>query len=289
MPIIIDSKTKVLVQGITGRQGRFHAGAMVEYGTQVVAGVTPGKGGQSVNNIPVFNTVQEAVDGTDANATIIFVPSAYTHDAVLEAIKTRLDPIVVITEHVPLHDEIFFTNLAKRQNLTLIGPNCPGIITPGQSKVGIMPSHIFTPGPIGMVSRSGTLTYEIAAALTNAGLGQSTALGIGGDPVTGINFIEVLDVFENDPQTKAIVLVGEIGGKAEELSAEFIKREVTKPVVVYISGVTAPVGKRMGHAGAIVSGNTGTAKGKINLFKSIGVPVAQKPSEIPQILQQNGL
>ncbi|MHA1713262.1 MAG: succinate--CoA ligase subunit alpha [Candidatus Ranarchaeia archaeon] len=289
MAILINKDTRVAVQGITGRQGRFHTGAMKEYGTNIVAGITPGKGGQTVYGVPVFDTLEEAVNETEVDSTIIFVPPVATEDAVLEAIAEHVTPIIVITEHVPLHDEVFFTNLAKSHSIDIVGPNCPGVIAPGQTKIGIMPGHIFSPGPIGMVSRSGTLTYEIASALTRASLGQSTAVGIGGDPVIGINFIDVLSRFEADVQTKAIVLVGEIGGNAEEQAAEYIRHNITKPVVAYISGVTAPPGKRMGHAGAIISGSTGSAKDKIALFKKARVPVAKKPSDIPALLKQQGL
>ena len=285
MAILVNSDTKVIVQGIMGHQGTFHTESMLRYGTKIVAGVTPGRGGKLVHEIPVYDSVREAVINTEATASIIFVPSAYTKDAVLEAIASQLSPIIIITEHVPLQDEILFIQIAKKENLILIGPNCPGIISPGMTKIGIMPDHIFSPGQIGMVSRSGTLTYEIAAALSTAGIGQSTAVGIGGDPVIGFNFVDALSHFERDNNTNAIVLVGEIGGNAEELAAAYIAESISKPVVAYIGGRTAPPGKRMGHAGAIMSGNTGAAQTKIKAFSDINVPVAEKPSDIPRLLK----
>ncbi len=285
MAILVNSDTKVIVQGITGHQGTFHTESMLRYGTKIVAGVTPGRGGKLVHEIPVYDSVREAVINTEATASIIFVPSAYTKDAVLEVIASQLSPIIIITEHVPLQDEILFIQIAKKENLILIGPNCPGIISPGMTKIGIMPDHIFSPGQIGMISRSGTLTYEIAAALSTAGIGQSTAVGIGGDPVIGFNFVDALSHFERDNNTNAIVLVGEIGGNAEELAAAYIAESISKPVVAYIGGRTAPPGKRMGHAGAIMSGNTGAAQTKIKAFSDINVPVAEKPSDIPRLLK----
>jgi len=286
MAIFIDSNTKVIVQGITGRQGTFHTKRMIEYGTKVVAGVTPGKGGQEVHGIPVYNTVKDAVEDTNATASIIFVPAKYAIDAVLEAIDANLNPIVVITEHIPIHDAMLFVRLARLKGISIIGPNTPGIIAPEQSLVGIMPGHIFKKGNIGIVSRSGTLTYEIADILTQNGFGQSTSIGIGGDPITGLDFIDVLNKFENDPETEAIVLIGEIGGDSEERAASYIKKNIKKPVVAYIAGQTAPPGKRMGHAGAIISGRSGTAQSKIEAFKKVDVKVATLPSQIPSILSE---
>ncbi|MCD6515219.1 MAG: succinate--CoA ligase subunit alpha [Candidatus Odinarchaeota archaeon] len=286
MAIFIDSNTKVIVQGITGRQGTFHTKRMIEYGTKVVAGVTPGKRGQEVHGIPVYNTVKDAVEDTNATASIIFVPAKYAIDAVLEAIDANLNPIVVITEHIPIHDAMLFVRLARLKGISIIGPNTPGIIAPEQSLVGIMPGHIFKKGNIGIVSRSGTLTYEIADILTQNGFGQSTSIGIGGDPITGLDFIDVLNKFENDPETEAIVLIGEIGGDSEERAASYIKKNIKKPVVAYIAGQTAPPGKRMGHAGAIISGRSGTAQSKIEAFKKVGVKVATLPSQIPSILSE---
>ena len=286
MAIFIDSNTKVIVQGITGRQGTFHTKRMIEYGTKVVAGVTPGKGGQEVHGIPVYNTVKDAVEDTNATASIIFVPAKYAIDAVLEAIDANLNPIVVITEHIPIHDAMLFVRLARLKGISIIGPNTPGIIAPERSLVGIMPGHIFKKGNIGIVSRSGTLTYEIADILTQNGFGQSTSIGIGGDPITGLDFIDVLNKFENDPETEAIVLIGEIGGDSEERAASYIKKNIKKPVVAYIAGQTAPPGKRMGHAGAIISGRSGTAQSKIEAFKKVDVKVATLPSQIPSILSE---
>ena len=286
MTIFIDLNTRVIVQGITGRQGTFHTKRMIEYGTKVVAGVTPGKGGQEVHGIPVYNTVKDAVEDTDATASIIFVPAKYATDAVLEAIDANLNPIVVITEHIPVHDAMFFVRFARLKGISIIGPNTPGIIAPERSLVGIMPGHIFKKGNIGIVSRSGTLTYEIADILTQNGFGQSTSIGIGGDPITGLDFIDVLNKFENDPETEAIVLIGEIGGDSEERAASYIKKNIKKPVVAYIAGQTAPPGKRMGHAGAIISGRSGTAQSKIEAFKKVDVKVATLPSQIPSILSE---
>ena len=252
MSVLIDRRTKVVVWGITGYQGEFHTARMLEYGTSVVAGVTPGKGGQRVHEVPVFETGEEAVRETGGNAACLFVPAAFARDAALEAISVRLDPIVVITEGIPVHDSILFVTLARRQGLTIIGPNCPGLASAGESKIGIMPNLLFKPGPVGVVSRSGTLTYEIVAALTRRGIGQSTALGLGGDPVVGTTFTDALRMFQEDGATRAIVMIGEIGGSAEEEAAAFIRSHVTKPVVGYIAGRTAPPGKRMGHAGAVI-------------------------------------
>lgn len=286
MAILVGRETRAIVQGITGSQGTFHTKLMLEYGTKIVAGVTPGRGGTEANGIPVFDTVQEATSQSKANASIIFVPAPFAKDPVLEAIDANLNPVVVITDGIPVKDEIQIMEVARLNGTTIIGPNTPGIITPGQCKLGIMPGHIFKQGHVGVVSRSGTLTYEIAASLTNAGLGQSTCLGIGGDPVVGLNFVNVLEMFRNDPQTKAIAMIGEIGGNAEEMAAEYIKRtKYPKPIASYIAGRAAPPGKRMGHAGAIIMGKTGTAETKIEALRSASVKVALKPGEIARLLK----
>ena len=285
MAILVGSDTRAIVQGITGRQGSFHTRLMLDYGTKIVAGVTPGKGGQEVHGVPVYDTVKEALAEHDANASIVFVPARFAKDAVLEAIEAGLELVVVITEHIPVRDTMEFLALAKREDTTIIGPNTPGIITPGECKLGVMPGHVFKRGRVGMVSRSGTLTYEIAAQLTRAGLGQSTCLGIGGDPVVGLTFTEVLDMFEKDPETEAVVLIGEIGGNLEELAAQYIReREYPKPVVAFIAGRTAPPGKRMGHAGAIIMGRAGTAQSKIEALERAGVPVARTPKEAAELV-----
>jgi len=284
--IIVDEKSRVIVQGITGRQGRFHTKLMLDYGTKIVAGVTPGKGGQSVHGVPVYDTIAEAMEKSPADTSIVFVPAPSALDAVSEAIMSGIKNIVVITEHVPVHDAIKMMALARLKGARIVGPNTPGIITPGKCKVGIMPGNVFTPGTIGIVSRSGTLTYEIALNLTNANLGQSTCIGIGGDPVVGLSFIDVLELFREDEHTKAVVIIGEIGGDAEEKAAEYIKRtNYPKPVVAFIAGRTAPPGKRMGHAGAIITGTSGTAESKIKAFNNAGVPVAEKPSDVPKLLK----
>ena len=286
MSVLIDRRTKVVVWGITGYQGEFHTARMLEYGTAVVAGVTPGKGGQRVHEVPVFETGEEAVRETGGNAACLFVPAAFARDAALEAISVRLDPIVVITEGIPVHDSILFVTLARRQGLTIIGPNCPGLASAGESKIGIMPNLLFEPGPVGVVSRSGTLTYEIVAALTRRGIGQSTALGLGGDPVVGTTFTDALRMFQEDGATRAIVMIGEIGGSAEEDAAAFIRAHVTKPVVGYIVGRTAPPGKRMGHAGAVILGSAGTAEAKIEALRSARVAVATLPGEVAQLVAE---
>ena len=286
MSVLIDRRTKVVVWGITGYQGEFHTARMLEYGTSVVAGVTPGKGGQRVHEVPVFETGEEAVRETGGNAACLFVPAAFARDAALEAISVRLDPIVVITEGIPVHDSILFVTLARRQGLTIIGPNCPGLASAGESKIGIMPNLLFEPGPVGVVSRSGTLTYEIVAALTRRGIGQSTALGLGGDPVVGTTFTDALRMFQEDGATRAIVMIGEIGGSAEEDAAAFIRAHVTKPVVGYIAGRTAPPGKRMGHAGAVILGSAGTAEAKIEALRSARVAVATLPGEVAQLVAE---
>jgi succinyl-CoA synthetase alpha subunit len=286
MSVLIDRRTKVVVWGITGYQGEFHTARMLEYGTAVVAGVTPGKGGQRVHGVPVFETGEEAVRETAGNAACLFVPAAFAKDAALEAISLRLDPIVVITEGIPVHDSILFVTLATRQGLMIIGPNCPGLASAGESKIGIMPNLLFKPGPVGVVSRSGTLTYEIVAALTRRGIGQSTAIGLGGDPVVGTTFTDALRMFQEDGATRAIVMIGEIGGSAEEEAAAFIRSHVTKPVVGYIAGRTAPPGKRMGHAGAVISGSAGTAGAKIEALRSARVSVATLPGEVAQFVAE---
>ena len=276
MSIFVDKNTRLLVQGITGKEGQFHTRQCIAYGTKVVAGVTPGKGGQKMDDVPVFNTVKEAVGQTGANCSMVFVPPAFAADAVMEATDAGVDLIVAITEGVPVMDMIKVKNYMEGKKSRLIGPNCPGIITPGQCKIGIMPGPIHKPGgPIGVVSRSGTLTYEVVHQLTLQGIGQTTCIGIGGDPVNGTNFIDCLDAFEKDPETTGIVMVGEIGGTAEEEASEFITQHVTKPVVGFIAGLTAPPGRRMGHAGAIISGSSGTAQGKVAAMKEGGIHVCE--------------
>jgi len=283
--IIIDQNTRAIVQGITGTQGNFHTKLMLEYGTKIVAGTTPGKGGTQVNGIPVYDTVEEAQAKYSANASIIFVPAPFATDAAYEAMESGIKTVVIITEHIPIKDAITLMTYAKQANATIIGPNTPGIITPGACKLGIMPSHIFKSGGVGMVSRSGTLTYEIAAGLTRKQLGQSTCLGLGGDPITGLNFMDALKLFEKDSQTKAVVLIGEIGGNLEELAADYITaKKYPKPIVAFIAGRSAPQGKRMGHAGAIVMGKAGTAESKMEAFKKAGVKVAEKPNDVAEIL-----
>lgn len=276
-----------MVQGITGNEGRFHTTSMLRYGTRIVAGVTPGKGGQQVEGIPVYNTVSEAASSHGVNTSILFVPARFAHDAVLEALDIGIKTLVVITELIPQKDAIeFIAEANKRGNITIVGPNTPGVINPGKRiHVGVMPGHVFKPGIIGMASRSGTLTYEIAWHISNAGLGQSTCVGIGGDAIVGLDFIKVLKMFKDDEETKGVVIIGEIGGNAEELAAQYIaEANYPKLVVAYIAGRLAPPEKRMGHAGAIIMGNTGTAKSKIDAFKAAGVPVAEKPSDIPRLL-----
>ena len=276
MAIFVDKETRLVVQGITGKEGGFHTRQCVAYGTNVVAGVTPGKGGQDVDGIPVFNTVADAVHRTGANCSMIFVPPAFAADAICEAAYAGVDLIVAITEGIPVLDMMRVKHILKGLPVRLIGPNCPGIITPGQAKIGIMPGPIHKPGgPIGVVSRSGTLTYEVVHQLTLQGIGQTTCIGIGGDPVNGTNFIDCLDAFEKDSDTTGIVMVGEIGGTAEEQASEFITKNVTKPVVGFIAGLTAPPGRRMGHAGAIISGSSGTAQGKIDAMKAAGIHICE--------------
>jgi len=287
MGIIIDKNTHAIVQGITGTQGRFHTKLMLEYGTKIVAGVTPGKGGARIQDIPVYDTVEAALEKHPADASIIFVPAPFAAEAALEALENGIKIIIVITEHIPIKDAVMVMTYTKQANATIIGPNTPGIITPGECKLGIMPVHIFNPGETGMISRSGTLTYEIAASLTKSNLGQSTCLGLGGDPITGLNFIDALKMFKKDTKTKAVVLIGEIGGNLEELTAEYIaKQRYPKPVVAFIAGRSAPAGKRMGHAGAIIMGKAGTAKSKIEALRSAGVKIAEKPSDVARLLSR---
>ena len=284
MSILVGRGSKVLVQGITGRDGSFHAKQMKEYGTKVVAGVTPGKGGTDVGGIPVFDSVEEAVARTRADVSVIYVPAALAQDAIYEAVDAEVPLVVCITEGLPARDMVEIASYLKGRSTRLIGPNCPGLISPGQCKVGIMPGFIHAPGRIGLVSRSGTLTYEVVWQLTRAGMGQSTCIGIGGDPIVGTRFVDTLALFEADESTDAIVLIGEIGGTDEEDAAALIEKHVTKPVVAFIAGQTAPPGKRMGHAGAIVSGGAGTAQEKMARFERAGVPVAKVPSEIPGLI-----
>ena len=282
MSVLLDASTKVLIQGM-GREGRSHAGRMREYGTKVVGGVGPGTGGTERDGVPMFDTVAAAVDATGANASLIFVPASGASDAILEAIDAELDLVVCITEGIPVHDMLKVAAVLAESATTLIGPNCPGAITPGQCKIGIMPAENFSPGPVGFVSRSGTLTYEIADLLTRAGLGQSTCIGIGGDPVIGLPTPDAVRLLNEDPETAVIVIVGEIGGTAEEKAAEHMRAFGKKPAVAFIAGRSAPPGKRMGHAGAIVSGSQGTAESKVRAFEEAGIPVANAPSEIPRL------
>lgn len=284
MAVLLDEKTKLIVQGITGHQGTFHTRAMLDYGTKVLAGTSPGKGGTTVEGVPVFDSCFEAVDATGANASILFVPAPYAKDAAVEAIEAGVKLLVIITERIPFHDSLDIMPYARAKGCRVIGPNCPGLISPGKAKAGIMPGHIFRPGDVGVISRSGTLTYEIVNAITQAGFGQSTCLGIGGDPVIGTSMPEALELLARDRLTKRIVVVGEIGGTAEEETAKRAKR-IRKPIYAYVAGRTAPPGKRMGHAGAIISRGMGTAESKIKAFGVAGVPVAAYPVEIAKLLQ----
>jgi len=291
--ILVGTHTRLLVQGITGREGSFHARQCRDYGTRVVAGVTPGKGGGAVDGIPVFNTVRQAVEATGANTSLVFVPAPFAADAILEAVDAGLELVVCITEGIPVLDMVRVKRFLEGKPSRLIGPNCPGVITPGQAKVGIMPAAVYSPGPVGIVSRSGTLTYEASAQLTALGIGQSTCVGIGGDPIVGCGYLDILPLFEADPDTKIILLIGEIGGTAEEEAAEYIRQHLTKPVVAFIAGRTAPPGRRMGHAGAVISGGTGTAESKIRALEAAGVTVCPSPAEIgrtvAEVARRHGL
>lgn len=287
MGVLVDRSTRVIVQGITGREGSFHTKLMLEYGTRIVAGVTPGKGGSEVHGVPVYDTIREALEEHEAEASIVFVPARFAPDAVYEAIDSGIKLVVVITEHIPVHETMKFVNYAKSRGTVIIGPNCPGVITPGEAKLGIMPGHVFAPGSIGIVSRSGTLTYEISYLLTKAGIGQSTVIGIGGDPIVGTSFTEALEMFQEDPQTRAVVLIGEIGGDMEERAAAMVKEGgFTKPLIAYIAGKTAPEGKRMGHAGAIIMMGSGSYQDKVKSLERAGVIVAKTPFEIPSIVKE---
>ena len=286
MAILVDDGTRLLVQGITGREGAFHTGRMLESGTNVVGGVTPGKGGQDHDGVPVFNTVHEAAEETGANASVIFVPPPFAADAVFESLDSGMQTICCITEGIPVHDMMRVADFIASKDATLIGPNCPGVLSPGKANVSIMPRDIFTPGRVGVVSRSGTLTYQIVNELTQRGIGQSTAVGIGGDPIIGTNFIEILGKFEEDPETDCVVMIGEIGGNAEQLAAEYVQKEMQTPVVAYIAGFTAPEGKTMGHAGAIVSGGESTAEAKSEALRGAGIRAATNPSEVAELVAE---
>ncbi|MEX0594362.1 MAG: succinate--CoA ligase subunit alpha [Balneolaceae bacterium] len=286
MSVLVGNDTRLIVQGFTGSEGTFHAEQMIEYGTRVVGGVTPGKGGTTHLNLPVFNTVAEAVEQEGANTSVIFVPPPFAGDAISEAVFAGIETIICITEGIPVRDMIIAKQIVNNHGATLVGPNCPGVITPGEAKVGIMPGNIFTPGNVGLISRSGTLTYEAVDQLTKVGLGQSTAIGIGGDPVIGTNHTDAVKLFQEDPDTESIVLIGEIGGTAEEDAAAYIKEHVTKPVVAFIAGSTAPPGRRMGHAGAIISGGKGTAQDKKQALADAGITVVESPADIGATLKE---
>ncbi len=286
MSILVDKNTRLLIQGISGNEGQFHGQQMIEYGTNVVGGVVPGRGGQSVLDRPVFNTMKEAVQATDANVSIIYVPAKFAADAALESIDSGVSLVVIITEGITTLEMVKVYHYAKAKGVRVVGPNCPGLISPGKAKVGIMPGHIHKEGRIGLISRSGTLTYEIVKELTTNDLGQSTCIGIGGDPIIGTTFSDALELFENDPDTDAVVMIGEIGGTDEETAAEYVKNHMKKPVVGFIAGLTAPPGKRMGHAGAIISGGKGTATEKIAAMNDAGIPVAERPDQVPGLVKQ---
>jgi succinyl-CoA synthetase alpha subunit len=286
MSVLVGNETRLVVQGLTGKEGTFHTRQAVEYGTKVVAGVTPGKGGQKVDGIPVFNTVEEAVSETGANASVIFVPPPFAADAIMEAAAAGVAVVVCISEGIPALDMVRVWNFLEGRDTRLIGPNCPGIITPGECKIGIMPGHIHAPGPVGVVSRSGTLTYEAVDQLTRLEIGQSTCVGIGGDPIVGTDFIDMLGLFQDDPGTEAVVMIGEIGGTAEEEAAEFVRANVTKPVVSFVAGQTAPPGRRMGHAGAIIAGGKGTAAEKVKALRAAGIHVADTPAAIGETVRK---
>ncbi len=286
MSILINKDTRLIVQGITGRDGGFHTQKMKAYGTNIVGGVSPGKGGQEFEGIPVFNTVEEAVKATNANATVLFVPAPFAADGILEASEAGVELVIAITEGIPTLDMVRIMPYLKKRGTKLIGPNCPGLITPGEALIGILPGMIFKKGNVGLISRSGTLTYEMVNQLTTNGIGQSTCVGIGGDPVAGLYFQDMLQLYQDDPETEAVVLIGEIGGDAEEQAAAFIKEHMTKPVVAFIAGQSAPPGKRMGHAGAIISSGSGSAEEKIAAFEAAGVPVARKPEDIPVLIKK---
>jgi succinyl-CoA synthetase alpha subunit len=286
MAILVDDNTRLLVQGITGREGAFHTGRMLESGTRVVAGVTPGKGGQDYEGVPVFDTVEKAVEETGANASVIFVPPRFAADAIFESLDGAMSTVCCITEGIPVHDMMRVTDYLQMKEATLIGPNCPGVLSPGKANVSIMPRDIFRPGNVGVVSRSGTLTYQIVNELTQRGIGQSTAVGIGGDPIIGTDFIEILEKFEADPETECVVMIGEIGGNAEQLAAEYVRSKMDTPVVAYIAGFTAPEGKTMGHAGAIVSGGESTAEAKSEALRRAGISAATNPSEVAELVAE---
>jgi len=293
MSILVDGNTRVVVQGITGNEGMFHTRQMVEYGTKVVAGMTPGKGGQKIDGIPVFNTVSEAVKNTNANASAIFVPPAFAADAILEACDAGISIIVCLTEGIPTIDMITVKKYLKERGASLVGPNTPGVISPGKCKIGVMAGYIHKPGTVGIMSRSGTLTYEVAGQLTKRGIGQSTAVGIGGDQIIGLNFVDLLEMFEKDPGTEAVIMIGEIGGTAEEEAAQFIEKNMRKPVLAFIAGLTAPPGRRMGHAGAIIAGGKGTAKEKMEALEKAGVEVVRNPAlvgeEVEALFKRKGV